>query len=560
MLNLNNLYKSVFKPEYQRFDPIRNYFTIFLDTPAFAPLYQDFSDRIEYLISSEAYAYLHAAEDAALERHAVEERLSEIAEMLDMRTNSAPPARRYCLLSYFDDEHQDVEEVARQVSWLECEPRDVVTLMVCLSKRMSGKVDLLEKLVDALGEKAKSVDLFIFTDAHTVYYRRALIHSLCGAVVLNAELSQYQARKQRKSATSMSVDQFIRSLGEDGRKYLASKKPMVWSSLFCKYYDRKLDFLHQYAVEACDSVKKLTQEEFVTFAEQVHKSLVPHREKGVVKSTISRAMDMIPYVVANKPKVSLSSLRSYLQYLYGDRGVGAVELTLKATLSGIYNYRIEDLAEQGCDRLMELCSGYAMPDWEQQVKGMLDVYIRTLRDAASNAQSSLEKLLDDDLMGDEEGSLDRYLNQFQRYYEAQKAMLFFDEVSRKLRAYPERYEKYSRHAEELAEEMQQLRLSIPTGRVYQYDKLAVPALSAQQLLTMDTSEELCVSIRNLFNSQQDNNTGVTAPADCSPVFAIPLSPQFSRTAPVDLHTAAYTFCGCELTGQYFVSMEGEQDA
>jgi hypothetical protein len=107
--------------------------------------------------------------------------------------------------------------------------------------------------------------------------------------------------------------------------------------------------------------------------------------------------------------------------------------------------------------------------------------------------------------------------------------------------------------------MEQLRQSIPTGRVYQYDKLSVPSLSAEVVLSMDTSESLCASIRTLFNSQQDNNTGVAAPADCNPVFAVPISPQFSKTVAVEMHTAAYTFCGCELNGQYFVPMDGEQD-
>ena len=231
MLNLNLLYKAVFKPEYQRFDPTKNYYTIFLDTPSFAPLYPEFNDRIEYLLSADSYSYLHASENAALERNEVEEKLSEIAEMLDMRTNSAPPARRFCLISYFDDENQDVQAVARQISWLECDSRDVVTLLVCLSKRMSGKAELLENLVGALGEKAKTVDMYVFTDAHTVYYRRALINSLCGAVVLNSEVAQHQTHKQRKYAAAVSVGKYIDSLGDDGRRYLSTKKPMLWSSL-----------------------------------------------------------------------------------------------------------------------------------------------------------------------------------------------------------------------------------------------------------------------------------------------------------------------------------------
>lgn len=556
MLNLNLLYKAVFKPEYQRFDPVKKYYTIFLDTPEFAPLYPDFIDRIEYLLSVEEYSYLHA-ENAPLTRNDVEEKLSEIAEMLDMRTNSALPARRYCLVSYFDDEHQNVDAVVRQISWLECDNRDVITLLVCLSKRMSGKVAFLEKLAEALGEKAKSVDLYVFTDAHTTYYRRALINSLCGAVMLNSELSQYQARKQRKSAASTMVNNYIRALGEDGQSYLRSRTPTLWSGLFCRYYDRKLDFLHQYAMEACDNVKKLTQEVFVAFAEQVYKDTVPHRDKNAVSSTIHRAVEMIPYVVPAKPKQPLSSLRNYLQYLYGECGVGTVELTLKATLSGVYDYRIETLAEKGTERLMELCSGYAMPDWEIAVKTMMDFYVRSLKDAVNSARSSLEKLLDDDLMGDMEGGMDGYLSQFRRFYEAQKMMLFWEKVSRKLEAYPERYEQYSRRAEELCLQMEQLRQSIPTGRVYQYDKLSVPSLSAEGVLSMDASESLCASIRTLFNSQQENNTGVAAPADCNSVFAIPLSPQFSKTVSVELHTAAYTFCGCEMNGQYFVPMEGE---
>lgn len=559
MLNLNHLYKEVFKPEYQRFDPIRNYYTIFMDTAAFAPLYPDFIDRIEYLLSSDAYSYLHTSAEGELSRYDVEEKLSEIAEDLDMRTNSSPPARRYCLLSYFNDEHQDVATVARQLSWLECDSRDVVTMMVCLSKRMNDKIAFLEKLTEALGDKANSVDLFIFTDAHTAYYRRALINSLCGTVLMNTERDRYQQRKERKTSIVNTINSFVRTLGEDGQRYMAGKTPVSWSSMFCKYYDRKLDFLHQYAVEVCDGVKKLSHEEFVGFAEEIYRNLIPHREKGTVKASIQKAVEMIPYVVPTKPRTAMSSLRNYLKYLYGERGVATVELTLKATLSGIYNYRIEQLAERGGERLMELCSGYAMPEWENRIRGMLDDYINSYTQLVNSAQSSLETLLEDDLMGDEEGMLERYLEQYHRLYETQKALLFWEEVRRTMQVYPERYEGYSERAQQLCEQMQQLRESIPTSRVYQYDKLNVPQLSAEQVLTMDTSETLCASIRALFNSQRDNNTGVSAPTECSPVFAVPLSPQFSRASTVELHTAAYTFCGCELNGQYFVPMEGEQD-
>ena len=557
MLNLNHLYKVVFKPEYQRFDPVKNYYTIFLDTPAFAPLYPDFIDRIEYLLSADSYTYLHAAEDAALDRNEVEEKISEIAEMLDMRTNSAPPARRFCLMAYFDEAHQDVQAFVRQLSWLEYSNRDVVTLMVCLSKRMSDKVELLEKLADALGERVRAVDLFIFTDGHTAYSRRSLINSLSGAVVLNAEVAQYQGRRQRKNSATITVGQYIDSLGEDGKRYLATKKPVIWSSLYCRYYDRKLDFLHQYVMESCDKVKKMTQADFIEFAEQVYKVLVPHPEKRLVSDTVSKAVSMIPYVVPTKGKQPQSCLRSGLKTLYGERGVGTLELTLKATLSNIYHYRIEELADLGIQRLMELCSSYAMPDWDIQIKSMMEAYIRSLRDAVSNAQRKLEKILDEG--ADDDSTLTQYLMEFQRFYEAQKMLLFFDEVSRKLRAYPERYEQYSQRSEELAEQMDQLRQSIPTNRAYQYEKLDVPALSAQQLLTMDADEGLCTSIRTLFDSQKQNNTDATAPNDCELVFSVGLSPQFARSTSVELHTVAYTFCGCEMTGLYFVPMEEEQD-
>ena len=138
-------------------------------------------------------------------------------------------------------------------------------------------------------------------------------------------------------------------------------------------------------------------------------------------------------------------------------------------------------------------------------------------------------------------------------------LLLWDEVRRKIQAYPERYEQFSSRVQELCRQMDQLCQSIPTSRVYQYDKLSVPSLSAQQVLLMDSSESICASIRSLFNSQKENNTSVAAPVDCNPVFAIGLSPQFSKSAPVELHTTAYTFCGCEMNGQYFVPMEGEQD-
>lgn len=561
MLNLNSLYKAVFKPEYSRFDPLNDYYTILMDTPAFMSLYEEFYDRIEYLMSADAYTYLHTEADADLDRNTVEEKLSEIAEMLDMRTNSMHVSRRFCVLAYFDNDHQDVDDLMRRISWLNRDNRDVLTLLVCISKRIENRDALLEKLEEKLSDKANQVDLYLFTDGHTTYSRRALIHSICGAIVMNGDLAAYQARKSRKNLAAMTIGQYIANLGEDGKRYLADMRPIRWSSLHCKYYDRQYDFLNQYIADACDNVRKMSTEDFAGILDDIYRALLPHYDAAEVKLVLMDAFRQIPYVVAAEPRQqSLSTLRAHFISIYGENGVATVDLTLKATLSGVYNYRVEDLARKCSEQIFARCAGFAAEDLYELVCQMLERQMKSFAEGCDGIADSLRRILDDDMQaGYSESFEEDYLDKYLHYYQKQKVLVFWQEVRRLITTYPDNYSSYCSQSKDHHDQLAKLRESIPTNRIYQFEGLKSKSYTAAQLLSMEGDEASCEHIRTLFSTSRDEGKGIVAPADCGPVLSIPFAPHFYQSAPVELKTASYTMCGCELNGQYFVMMGAEQD-
>ena len=561
MLNPNTLYNAVFKPEYRKFDPIKDYFTVLIDTPAFAPLYEEVRQRLESMMNSESYLYFHSEKPADIQQITMDEHMSDVVEYLDTNIEGAPPARRYCILSYFDDENKDLDGFLKMLGYLNREPKDIVTLMICISKRMNGVNAFLSELAEKLCEKGPSFDVYLFSDGHTSYYRRALVQSICGAVIMNADLASYRERTLRKRSACSTIDSFIDSqLSADGKSRLEKTPPLRWSTVYCKHYDRQYDFLNKYLSDICKNVRHLTAPDFFRMIEDLYTSLIPAKESKDVKAALKTAISNTPYIVKTPPKGSSRTLSDHFNQVYGYKGSATVELSLKATLSGIYSYRTEELIKKCCTQIFVKCSGFAEENLYEQICTYLAQYIETLNGSCVSLRSSLRLLLDDDVLSDQQSeAIGKYLEKYTQLYLKQKAEAFWIEALRHLQTYPEIYDSYCQKACEYHTQLQELIKSIPTGRVYQFEEVELKSFTAQEILTMDQSEELCAYVHEIFNGCKDSGQGIVHPDNCSPVFGIAVDPNFYRSTPVKLENASYTICGCEYNGQYLVYIGGEKD-
>lgn len=558
MLNINSLYNAVFKPEAKRFDPRDDYYTIILDTPEFAPLYGEFSSRMGYLMNTESYSYIHAEGTMPLKRTDVEERLSQIAEMLDIRTNGMPPQRRFCLMTYFETADADVSQLSQLMSWLDAGMRDVISLFVCIPKRMENVDSFLARLGETLKSQADKLDLYIFTDANTDFYRRGLLHSICGAILMNSQIKHYQERKFRLSAAVSGVEQYVSSMAEDGRKRIEKMPAIRWSSLFCRYYDRQYDFLNQYIAAACENIKILTAQGFEEELQAIYEQTVPHKDAKSIKRMLQQAVAYIPYVVPSRPKLSISTLRYYFDHVYGDRGMQTVEMTLKATLAGLIDYRMDDIVQQCCEMIFDKCADYATGDLYEKVLALLESYLDNLRKHCEASAKNIQLSLEDDIPEEaREHQLDEYLTKYVELHMKQKAISFWNLVVRTIRAYPERYKDACLRSDENYRHLEELKRSLPSNPVYRFEILERESYSAGQLLNLEHNDERCEKIRKMFNNTNGGGADIVPPSECTLVFNIPIAPHFYRGEQVRLDTTSYTLVGYEINGKYLVTM-GEE--
>lgn len=557
MLNLNTLYNAVFKPERRKLDPARDYYTILMDTPDFLPFYTDLRGRLDQLMSEDAYTFMHA-ENAPLSQNEADEKLSQITEMLDMRTNGMAPPRRFCLMAYFDDDHKDTAYLPEMISWLGAMPNDVVTVFVVLSKNMAEKGEFLNELGNALGHWAKVVDLYVFTDAFTQFYRRGLVHSLCGAIVMNVGVTDYQRRKSRKSAAENMVDAYVDAMAADGQESITKHCPIKWSSIYCRYYDRQYDFLNQYVSNACENVRGLTKDDFLRVADEAYQQVIPQRTTVAVESIVKNAVSYIPHVTANSTKVSMSTLRYYFDQLYGDSGAATVELTLKVTLAGLFNYRVEELARECSELIFEKCAVFATKNLYNNLLGLLEDYIATFRKSCDNIAKTIQLSLDDDMPEEARTShLNDYLKKYIELYTRQKALSFWEEVLRLVRSHPEYYDAICRKSEDYFQELEDVKKSLPANSIYVYDISSDRTYSTGELMNLESDAASCALIREKFNRAQGGAAGAVAPADCNMVFNVPIAPHFYKGETVQMETASYTLAGYEINGKYFVTMGAE---
>lgn len=565
MMHPNSLYNAVFKPKYRKFNPNTDYFTVVFDTLSFTPIYQETLSKLDSWMNHAAFRYFHAETQADLDRYAVEERLSEITELLDSQIQNEPPARRFCILTYFDDENKDLNSVFQLIGNLSHEPRDVVSLMVCMSKRMSKQKAFLYDLAEYIKTKAPYVDLYLFSDGHTPYYRRALVQSICGAIMLYAEQEAYRAKNSKRGLAAASINQYLNSnISEDGRLWVQSLPDIEWSTVYFKYYDRQYDFLSRYLSDLCANLKQLDSQGFVVLLDEIYRSVVPTKDLKEIKTTLKKAISMMPYVIQSVPKKAARSLRDHFYLVYGQNGISAVDLTLKATLSGLCRYNSEEYVKKCCHLLFKRCSGFAEDNLYTQVYTLLEQYVSTLNSSYKGMDKTLKLILDEDIgleQYDENvsDSLQKYVDKYVQMYLKQKLEAFWIEVLRQIRTYPDEYTSYCEQAKDYHLQLQELVKEIPTNRVYQFDDLPITPLTADEILTMDQNEERCAYISELYLERASDEQKVLAPENCFAVFGVQFDSHFYQSHMVEIKTESYTLCGCEYVGKYLVLIGGDED-
>lgn len=552
MLNITSLYNAVFKPALPKYDPKTDYFTVLIETPSFK-FGQEIRSKIEYLMTPDSYMCLNIDGDSDVMKN----KLTEVDQKLDkwMLLGNVP-ARRYCFLAYFDEENQDYTSLLKLVSDLPLDQNDVVTLMLCVSKEIGDTNEAYEHFVDTVAQAvyklSPKIDLFLFTDKHIRSNYIKLVNSISGSIIMNSKLASYEAKRVRRDEVERYVKHHIDQLPEAGQQAMQSMLPIRWSSVHLNYYDRQDEFLNKYIITACQNLKKLSADNFYEMLNSIYESLIPEQDELRVSKALKEAVDRIPYISSTPPKNIDLYFRNYFEYLYGDKAVSTIELSLKATLSGIFNYRTEDKVVQVCDLIFDKCSGFAVDDLYDQVCSLLEAYLNTLDDSRNELAKDLKRYLDNTPYT---SGLDVYLGKYTQLYTMQKVRAFWNDVLKRIRTYKSEYDSYNDKACEYHDQIKKLCEGILVQGFFDFSYTDTKQFTAEEILTLESDEDAIEHIRSVFASCQIQDKDIDCPTDCESVFTASLDPFFSRcTQGIEWPIASNSFVGCELNGLYLSFM------
>jgi len=561
MLNFNSLYNAVFNPTYPEFDSEKDYYNIIIDTPEFKPLFHEVSSKLNTLMNRDAFTYYHSENKSDLSQDCIEEQISSITEMLDSKIQGVLPARRFCILTYFDDNSRDIDFVINTITNLRREPKDIVTLIVCMSKQMQDKCNFLTEFANQLVNKAPYVDWYFFSDLNTTYYRRMLTYSICGTIINGANILLQKQRKNRKISADNNTMNYVDSqLGEGGKAYVASLPPISWSTVCYKYYDRQHDFLSKYILDTCNNLRKITPQYFGDLLDSIYRNNIPKIEAGTVREILNRSISMMPFVIPSVHKNSINRLYDYFNIAYGVNGPFVVELTFKATLTGIYNYSITDTVVECTKQIFINCSKFAEDGIYDIVCNMLEQRISNLQSTIKAINSSINLILDEDITyGSHSDTLDKYIDKYNQLYVNQKEEAFWVEVLRIIKSHPKDYSQYCEMASNYHKEIMDLIKSFPSVNSFDNVKMDVVELTAADILTLDQNTEICKYIQKQYEFINQERFRKNSPQDCSAVLDIEFDPHFYSYFEVNYSNEAYELCGIEANGKYLAYIGGEKD-
>ncbi len=557
MLDLTTLSHAVFHTEARRFDPNTTYFSVLIDTPAFAPLYSAMRSRISYLLPENQIAWVHKEDGTALTQEELDEAISGIAERLDRETWGEPPKRRYFLFAYYDDSHTDGKDLFSLLSSLPNERGDAITVILCLSARMEAQNAVLDRVARGLEACGRAVELYLYAVQNGSYYRRVLIDSMGAAVVLNTDFAECANRQSRKRDAENHVAIRMAQLGEDGVDYLSRFPSVSWSTMCGRYFDRRHDFLSKYLSDLCRCLKQPQESDFQPLLRRIYAEVLPQPEARGIKPKLRDAIALIPSMTPTPPKRPTGTLSSYFVTLYGEKGSYYVDLTLSAMLSRLLRGVSEKPVKAAATMIFDEMAQYHLPDLAGKVCEMFEGYLQKLRPVARPDHRALESILNADMSAEHyDESMDSYIDAYYRMHLTQIEMLFWEETLRYIKSHTEEFstqcEQARTYFEQIATLQNEVKGSVQDGEIVYHE-----AYSAREVLHLAQNQARCDEIRAIYERLPENAYAGEAPRDCKHVFVFDLDPGFYRSYSLTLPTATYLIYGCAYNGKYLVHIGGE---
>ena len=396
MPNLNNLYRTVFETGVQSYDPEQKFYTVVMkDKAPFDRFYDSLEQNLKLRISEDALSIVNVNEGDA------KSLLRDTYDMLDDKYYHPP--FNYIYICYLDNAGESLRKLSEYVGWARELKRMSDNIMILFV--MNSDVKIKETLLSIGDEFFRDTEVFFFTlstDASEVK-KQAVVSSVGATIILNSFREQFRSHANRKSNALIDAEQYVNDLSEEAIKEFSLTEHKTWSSVHCKFFDRKMDFLAWYCYHMTEHVRPLNDDLIFAAFDRLYKDHVDSgsKEGDNRRRILLQALTMLPMVEppAKKKKGSEYTLASRFDDLYGSDGSKIIELSMRTSLAASQKQINLPALSMCAEKVLRECMQYYTADLYGNIRRALTAYIaektRVLEERGKALQRDLKETIHD---------------------------------------------------------------------------------------------------------------------------------------------------------------------
>ncbi len=333
------------------------------------------------------------------------------------------------------------------------------------------------------------------------FHTQELRESVSALCSLYSEKTLYDQLQKNKIMAMSQIDNSVdNNMGEEGRKIIRSKQPMIWSGISADYNDSKVIFLKQYVRGLYDNIALLDSFDFYAECNACYSRIIGLENDFELEKLLRHAVKCIPMVTNSNPVGDLS-LENYFIQIYGNDGPTLVDLTLRVNLSMQPKYPFEFI-ETAAKSIFDSVKIYHSEDLcSEVIKKLADYINNELNLTIAERQQSINSYVRNTEYSSVE--LNEYIKKYIDYYSLIRKQEFWEDV----------LDYFKNHSDVFADAC---KISKQSGEYltkwinsHMFDKpldnIEYPKYTAYQFMTLEENQALCTAIAEEYSRYVERN-------------------------------------------------------
>jgi hypothetical protein len=436
----------------------------------------------------------------------------------DISDRYYPLYTNFIYINTVEPDDVSFDDVLEYISWANeiKKPNDNIIVLSLIPAKVA--VEAIKKLTV---DYYKGIDTYFFTyaDDDTQIRRQALVSAVSGVIVLSSLRDHHKQHMMRKINAAGRADQYIAELNPNAIEEFTKTQDALWSTVYCKFYDRKMDYLAWYCYNMCDHIKTLDDAMLTKIFDKIYLDYVANNNHNMSDPRIKvlvQSILMIPTMIAppeKRRKPVSFTVKSRLEELYGaDEAKQMLELSMRTSLAGVTVESIVPSNDILIDKIYEECKNYYVPDLFDRLVGSLAMYIEkldaNLKELTSIQDSALNNPNEPDT--EYEVAVKKYVGAYLKRYDLHKQISFWKNLQTCIENKDEAVQRILAYNNESIEKIRAFRNNCKETmpQIEQETSVAFSEYSLAELISLIEGEHMapniCRDIRATYETCHSN--------------------------------------------------------